>query len=296
MTNPPRQPGTPGGNEQLAVPGATPNVPQQRPHVPGTPLTPEERLRAQTGAHQILEQAERVAGTRHRIANTILGVLGWTKPRASGIDRSEASVQRLEKAADRIGRISGGADIADATLGNVPYIGTVVGIAPTIYTVAEALRAGVPGRDLLKILTVYGTDLCLDLIPIPGVSAATSALWPANILAAEVVAVRAAAERAAYDLRNGPIPELPQLPSPPLELMSADEQAGDANRDRWQTSDSPPQPDVPTIPSPSRIPTEPDVPTQRSAVGIVDYESLLDDPELETALGGGAPGERREVS
>jgi len=66
----------------------------------------------------------------------------------------------------------------DPILGVLPVAGDIVAAIASLYVVFEAYRGGVPGRTLLKMLSLIAVDLAVGSLPVVG--PLFDAVWKAN--------------------------------------------------------------------------------------------------------------------
>jgi len=98
-------------------------------------------------------------------------------------DESPAALRRVRFASrllDDAVRIPGtGRRVGlDPVVGLLPIAGDVLGLALSLYTVAEAARLGVPRRLLARMLVNAGVDAAGGSIPVAGIL--VDAAWKAN--------------------------------------------------------------------------------------------------------------------
>lgn len=78
-------------------------------------------------------------------------------------------VRRLARVMDSSFRLPGGFRIGlDGLIGLVPVVGDLAASGASIYIVAQAARAGVPGRVLGRMLLNIALDTAIGAIPVLG--------------------------------------------------------------------------------------------------------------------------------
>lgn len=133
---------------------------------PGQPeATPVQREAVQHAAEILVQEAQVVAQTRRSLERTY--------------NTNPEHARRVDVAIERSGRIAPWLDIVDPIISEIPVLGDVAGVGLDLYVLGEAINAGVPTRELVKILGIVGLELVIGLaIPVP----VLDEIFPSNMI------------------------------------------------------------------------------------------------------------------
>lgn len=152
---------TGGEEDDLDLDGPDDTAPDSSPHTPATPETQRE--------------AERVSGEIVKLAQEV-AIMAQTRAKLeAALGRSETMANVLEgkmlKEVPIIKHIPLVRSIPiplEAIAGLLPVVGDVVAASAALYIVAEAHMAGVPWKEISKMLVKIATDTGLGAIPVVG--------------------------------------------------------------------------------------------------------------------------------